>query len=523
MSQPIEILKRTTLIVLSCGLGALATASALDANSSLARGWSPLVQMYGEGDSVRAADSLRAANRAMDTILARTEIDGATEKFVEESWEELSDFQLDDFYELLPHQDGKWREIGVTGQIQGPAFRIRQVDVKQPFQVTLQGPRKNLADFSVWLRAKPTQTQAEDNAFLLQLRAGFGIGKISWSSLTQALTAGLSLVATGGLRSAADPLPAPSSGALSRIRVLHPKLAAEDLEIAAVLHDAFPATSEVVGQLARIDDLRAATAAGGYRKVRISARFVPERIKQHHPQLAKHLRKLKELAHAKVRWVDTRGRSLLQAEIDTQALSAVIECYVKEGQLLPFTRDGVAAGEPIDPLGSALAQSRVLIDAKLKMLGLVIHLDQLRVDLAYTNQESQAHVKAAVKTVPGIRVEGAALGFVPSGLIDAFIPGNIESLTRDLFTTAVRGNEGRGVSIEVDVGAPARGQLGAVEVALGLEALDNFMVKTGVGIVNQRMVPDEDESRDIDRLNLRLHQAFSRDFERFATSSQPPG
>ncbi len=507
----------------SVSAGLAVTAFALDASSALGRGWTPLVAMYGEGDTARAVTSLRAANKATDTILARTEMDAATEKFVAQSWEELSDFHLDDFYELLPHKDGAWREIGVTGAITGPAFRIRQVDVSKPFQVTLQGPRKNLADFSVHLRAKPTRTIGEHNAFLMQVRAGFGIGSISWSALTQALTSTLSLVSTGDPRPGSTAPLLSSEGARARMHTLHPKLAAEDLEIMGVLHDAFPSTSEAVGEIARIDDLRVVSTGKDYSKVRLSARLLPDRIKNHYPLFAKHLKKLDELAHAKIRWVDTRGRSVLEAEIDTKALSAVIECYVKNGMLLPFTRDGVAADEPIDPMGNALAQSRLVIDAKLKMLGLVIHLDRLRTDLKYASDGSTAHVKAAVTTLPGIRVEGAALGFVPSGLIDAFIPGNIEGLTRDFFDTAVRGNEGKGIAIAVDVGAPQPGQAGAVEVGVGVEALDNFMVKMGVGIVNQRMVPDEDESQDIDRLNLRMHQAFSRDFERFAARAKAPG
>jgi len=499
------------------------TAFALEATSTLSRGWAPLVAMHGAGDTQRAVSSLRATNKAMDTILAHTELDATTEKFVEQAWRELEDFHLDDFYELLPNKNGAFREIGVTGALSGSTFRVHQADLKKPFEVTLKGSRKNLADFSAVLRARPTRAHGEHNAFLLQGRAGFGIGNIAWSGLTEALADTLRLVSTGDPRPGSAVPAQASEGARARMRVLHPKLKNEDIDVIALFHDAFPSTSEAIGEIARVDDLRTITASTSYKKLHASVRILPERMKQHYPDLGTHLDKLGHLAHARIRYVDSLGRSIFEAEIDTDNLSAIIDCYVKDGQLLPFTRDGVAVDEPVDPMGDQLARSRLIVDARIKMLGVVIHLDHLRSDLRYAPHGTYAEISSTTTTLPGVRVEGAALGFVPTGLVDAFIPGNIESLTRDFFDVAVRGNDGRGVTVNVAVGSLAAGQPGALEVGLGLEALDNFMVKMGVGIVNQRVVPDEDESKDIDRLNLRMHQAFSKDFERFAARAKAPG
>ncbi len=522
--RTVTVMSAFALVAASAFALVAASAFALDsATRALFRGWAPLVAMHGQGDTARAIGSLRAANKATDTILAHTELDPPTEKFIAQAWEELADFHLDDFYKLLPHQDGAWHEIGVTGAIQGSVFRIRQADLKKPFEVTLKGSRKNLADFSARLRAKPTRAHGEHNAFLMQGRMGFGIGAISWSSLTQALTDGLRLVSTGDPRPGNAASVQASETARARMRTLHPKLGAEDLEVMALLHDAFPATSEAVGEIARVDDLRVTGTGGSYGKVHASARILTGRMKHHYPELAKHLDKLGQLAHAKIRWLDTRGRSVIEAAIDTDTMSATLECYVRDGMLLPFTRDGVVVDEPIDLTGQVLAKSRMVIDARLKTLGLVIHLDHLRSDLNYQHDAASAHFVWAMTTLPGIRVGGAALGFVPTGLIDAFIPGNIASLTRDFFDVAVRGNDGKGVTLDVAVGAATSGQPGVLEIGLGVEALDNFMVKMGVGIVNQRVVPDDDESADIDRLKLRMHQAFSKDFERFAARAKSAG
>jgi hypothetical protein len=86
---------------------------------------------------------------------------------------------------------------------------------------------------------------------------------------------------------------------------------------------------------------------------------------------------------------------------------------------------------------------------------------------------------------------------------------------------AVRGNDGKGIRATLDLGAQQKGQPGAAELTLGVEALDNFLVKMGVAIVNKRVIPDDDETSDIDRLQLRMHQAFTQDLQRFSRASGP--
>jgi hypothetical protein len=302
---------------------------------------------------------------------------------------------------------------------------------------------------------------------------------------------------------------------------MHPKLSAEDVEVLALLHDAFPAISAAVGEIAQVDDVRVAGQASGYHKLQAKARIVPSRLKRKYPELADHLGDLDDLMKAKIRWLDSRGRSVLEATLNTETLTATAVCYVKDGRLLPFTRDAVAADEPIDPMGAAMAKSRVVIDASVRMLGLTVHIDQLRADLTYEPRGSVAHATASLKKVPGVRVTGAALGFVPTGLVNAFIPGDIASLTRDFFDVAVRGNDGKGIRATLDLGAKQKGQPGAAELTLGVEALDNFLVKMGVAIVNKRVIPDDDETSDIDRLQLRMHQAFTQDLQRFSRASGP--
>jgi hypothetical protein len=508
----------STLLLSGLGAGG---AVALSGDSALTRGWAPIVTLLGDGDVKAALPTLGAMNRASDVMLKNTQLDAATEKFVDSAWKEIEDFDLSDFQKLLPQKAGAWREIGVSGQLEGNAYRVRLAQVGTPFEVTLDGPRRKLADVSAVLRAKATRAHGEHNAFLLHARAGIGIGNIAWDDVTGAVTEALRLLSTGDPRNAVPEPVVASEVARSTVQRMHPKLSAEDVEVLALLHDAFPAISAAVGEIAQVDDVRVAGQASGYHKLQAKARIVPSRLKRKYPELADHLGDLDDLMKAKIRWLDSRGRSVLEATLNTETLTATAVCYVKDGRLLPFTRDAVAADEPIDPMGAAMAKSRVVIDASVRMLGLTVHIDQLRADLTYEPRGSVAHATASLKKVPGVRVTGAALGFVPTGLVNAFIPGDIASLTRDFFDVAVRGNDGKGIRATLDLGAKQKGQPGAAELTLGVEALDNFLVKMGVAIVNKRVIPDDDETSDIDRLQLRMHQAFTQDLQRFSRASGP--
>ena len=92
---------------------------------------------------------------------------------------------------------------------------------------------------------------------------------------------------------------------------------------------------------------------------------------------------------------------------------------------------------------------------------------------------------------------------------------------RDRFiTVAVTGNAGKGVVTRTEFSQLSEGELAKVEVNASFEALNNFMVRIGMNIVNNRVMPGSATSDDIRRLIFDTQEAFSKDLAGFAKLAQ---
>jgi hypothetical protein len=504
-----------------CAASSALAVSALDATHA---GWSSLVQLCGRGDTPDALRTLSQWTSAYGTALHHTDIDKPTQRFVDDSLSLLSDFDLEGFYELLPEKSGAFRELWVRGELSGGRYAIRRADGGQASRVSVKGPRRGLLDMSQTVRARRNEGRGgEEHSYLLGARLGLGIGKVSWDGAVAAGKDFARLVASGDPRSgAAADAPRPSQESLDGVRKLHPKLAAEDAQPVALLFEAFPATARALSQLGELQDMRGPNGGSVYQHIKVVAHGLPERLAQRHPKLARHLRKLGKLARFDIRWLDAKQRSLMNWHVDSETLTLRTECYVKDGQLLPFKGKQVFVDEPVDLLGSSLAHTHTITDGRFQLLGVVVKISHLRSDLYFTPHGSHAELQVRMTSVPGVEVEGAALGFVPTGLIDAFIPGNMRDLTLEFFRVATSGNDEKGIVIAVDAGAEHAGGDGVLEASIDLEALDNRLVKMGVGMANARLVPDEDVSADDKALVTEIHAAFAKDLARFKTRAKAP-
>lgn len=497
-------------VLLLCG-----TALAAVSLQGAALGWAPLVSLWGRGDPAVAVRSLKQVTSAYEVMLHHTEIDKPTQKFIDDALKELEDFDLKGFHDLLPEKGDGFRKLSVRGDLQGKRYVVGRATSSQDFEVGLKGPRRELGAMSATLRSSAKREVGEYKSYLLGGRLGLGLGPLSWRALTDAVTDQLRLASVGDPRpGASEPVQA-SEKVRTTVKALNPGLGEEDVQVLALLYEAYPQVAQQLSLLGRVEDVRTAHVGMSYQHLTIKVRGLPERLKQRFPDLAKHLRKLGDLARADARWMDSQGRTLVHVKAQTDGLTAVAECYVKDGKILPFKRDQVFEDEPVDLMGQSLAESRIVVDARVEMLGVVVKLDKLRADFAYVPRENYASIDARFNSVPGIRIEGRALGFLPTRLVDAFIPGNIESLTRDFFTVAAKGNGGKGVVVHADVGSQEEGAGGVLVLSADVEALDNFLVKMGVGVVNNRVLPDDDVIADGKRFAAELHDAFVKDLTRF--------
>jgi hypothetical protein len=498
---------------LSLGLGLLAcgTAYATYASDPTLAGWTPVITMWG-GDTGTAVSRLDSVVHALSAAIHNHEIDAFTQAFIDGVLDELENFDLNGLYELLPDERDGGRELNVKGVLSGNRYLIGRAEPKSPYFVSMNGPRSGLADMSLFVHAEQRETKAHDNLFL-HGSAGLGVGPLSFRALAEAQRELLRMVTTGTPTAQGEPL-AKSGLAREAVRETNPGLGDEDLDALALLFDAYPKLARALTVLGRVEDVRT-KQQDGYYHITTRLRAEPKRMAARYPALAKHATKLKDVLHATARLVDGRGRNLVRASVDSEELRASVELYVRDGLVLPFDDNRVYEDEPVDPLANTLQHARVLVNARVNMLGIVVHAKSLRMDADIEAHDSYVSVDARMNTVPNLKVEGRALGMFAPGFLDLFIPSNIQEISEEFFRVLAKGNDKKGLHGHAELGAKNFGEPAAISGSASAEIMDTFLVKLAGGLVASRLMIDEKEKDEAIKLAAHLLDAFKADFASF--------
>jgi hypothetical protein len=499
------------------GVFVLVSVAYAAGSAAVERGWLPVVALAGERDPVRAVRTLREVSAAWGVVLRNREVDASTREFLERATGSLHDFNLKRLYELLPERDGLHHQLSVTAGVAGDKYVIGRAEDPQ-FAVGPSGPRQNAGDASLVLRALPVATHDGDTNYLLQGRAGVVIAPVSWAAVSDGAQLFLRLLSSAPAEQSARPMVASRQTILSH----NPRLGPEDVEPLATLWEAFPRLGNLLTALGGVDDLVAEPVVSipDVQHLRALLHLDPVRMKPRFPRLAAYLRGLDKLLEADVRWVDAQGRTFATLHVASRDLSARLEVYTKDGLLVPWRGDTVLADQPL-AAGSGMFRYSVRASASFRMLGVGSQMRSARVDFEHDRTARGLELRVKMTQVPTITVHGAALGIVPTGVIDLFIPGDIQGLIEKSLATACHGNGGRGMVIDVRYDRRPEGRA-TLDGELVLEAIDNFLVKLGFGYFTDHILPDDHVREDISQLMNELHAGFTADLERYARGYSAP-
>jgi hypothetical protein len=512
--------KTMRFLLLALGLSAAGTVYASQSNDTTIAGWTPLVTMWGAGDTGTAIKAMNRLSTAFEAFLHRTEIDKPTQTFIDKAWKELEDFDLEGLHKLLPDARNGRRELTVSGQLSGNKYLVSKTNGDPKYNVGLDTGRNGLADMSLLLHGARRETKDQDS-MVVGLRWGLGVGQLAYSALMESGHDLARLATDGDPRgAAAADKPVPAAATLAKIKQLNPGLGEADLNVLAVLYEAFPSFGDGLTQnIGRAEDIQAEHNEGNYHHVTMRIRAEPERLKNKYPNFAKHVKKLKDVLTAKLRILDDQGRDLVRLTIDSEKLLFGCELYVRDGQVLPFDDNQVYESEPLDPLAENLKHPQAMINARLNMLGIILNIKGLRVETNYDVHGSYVVNDGWVRTMPKIKVEGRALGLFSPGFLDVFIPSNIQQISEDFFRLAVKGNDGKGVIWHAELGSRAVGEPGVFSLVASAEALESWIIKFGGSVAVDRLLMNERAEEEAKQLAADLYDAFVRDLKRFESKT----
>ncbi|OUS26850.1 hypothetical protein A9Q99_16675 [Gammaproteobacteria bacterium 45_16_T64] len=477
------------------------------------RGWKPSVEFAGAGDSSLAVNKMREMAALQQAVFSNIEYHAQTQEFIDDMWASLERFNLKKFYRILPEESGEWRQLTVVGGREGESYRMgpSSADISEDSIVAL-------GDLVSHVRAKEIASESSGTSYLIQNDLQVGISAFSWDAVLGSGEEILRLAVEGDQRFAQSSKEAWVQDYRIKVKAMNPALNEGDIEILAPLWAAFPESWNLLSKLGRVDDVvMEANKKGAYQHLKASFTLLPDQMEQLYPDLADHLDGLNSLLSANIEISDENGR-LVQLSIDSEKLTGSIDAYIADGRFLPVDKDGVViTSAPEAPGGERRFFARV--DSTMDILGVVTHMKGIDTSIVYHPNSQGAVIQSAMTTVPSIEVEGAAFGFMPTGLIDLFLPTNIDELMREFMTVAVKGNDGKGIVSRAEFAQSAVGGLAKLRVGLSVEALNNFMVRIGMGIVTDRIIPDDDVSGDIQHLLADTESAFSKDLDGFEKAS----
>ena len=475
------------------------------ASPAVWRGFRPFVIAAGDGDSERAVRYLRTGNDILRKADVHLKRDSKTLNFETEAHACMEEFDLKSFLKLLPERDGPFRYFGFAGEPTKTAYRVWAARGPS-FEVHAGSARRDFGDSSGVLSMRKLKRD-DTQRYVVRWRSGAGVGDIAWQSILAGARDGLTILDEPPERDR----PVILRAAESFLKKHQPKLGPEDRRVLAAFWGSFPEVAMLLSGVGTVDDVIAnVDPTTGATRVHLVSRWDAERLERVYPELSDYVSDLGKLAEATIRLADANGHTLLTFRGDTERMRSRLDFFVKDGLIVPSK-----AHKPL--IGTAPRFERMRAHANFHFQAFRLHfrIHDFTTELSY-RETSRGFVLAGRNLrVPKVEVSGAAFGIFPAGMLDWFIPGDMESLARSFFKVAVEGNEGRGMEWRVRFDRAEDG-LSTVDARIGIEVLDSALIRAGMALAADKMVPDDDQLEDIRRLAGAYRKAFDKDVARFS-------
>jgi hypothetical protein len=482
------------------GAVAVSTAAAGVPRLMRARGWEPVVELTGRGDARlavrRTRDSLERAQVIVETLY----LDEGTTRFLEDLRGSLTSFDLEEFHQLLPEEDGSWRRVRVFGTRYGSSYRVRRGLPQLRCTIDPSGPLGlSFGDFTAWMRTRPVEVEGQRPNYVLHAHVGAGVGQIGPESLERCLVSFARILQSGDPQAPSavqDPRQLPSAPTRDIVSRAYPDLTAEDIEVMGLLWEAYPRTGRFFASIARVEDVLTGVdeRERDHQHLYLKLRLEPDRLEEDYPDLADFLAGLGPIIKGSVRFMDAEGREWLHLGLDTEQLALTIEGRLHDGHLVPV-RDGQVFLDAV-PADDYTAQ----LEVHFNINGVRVSLRDWAFPTTFRSLPDGVQWSIRTTQAPRVEIIGAAFGVLPAWAIDVVIPGNMQELTEEFVGVACEGNAGQGVRTFLDVRQASQDGPGTLALMASLELFNSRLLQIAASIAGQKFWPNDDAQDDLMRL-----------------------
>jgi len=475
----------------------------------LQHAWKPMVELTGGGDTARAIGTMQELAELHSIMLRNTQNHPETQAFIDGMWRSIESFNLKTFYQMLPQQQGEWRQLRLFGRKDGGVYRIGPDTRANPDAEPM--PQAKLGDFAMLVRADEILHKDGDR-YLTNYQWQAGVNPFSVASIDKSFSASLRMLDVKGSQFSDQSSVPWVQKMRSDVKAVNPMLEAEDITVLTPLWAGFPASWLQLSKWGQIENVIESREPGAdYQHMTISFAILPAQMARYYPHLARYLTKLGELIGVAMDVEGDEGR-LLRMTWNSETLRGTLEGYVRDGQLLP-----VKDNKPllIDSTAQKEQNLTVRTHVLVRVFGLKISLKNIISNVLYRKSAKDIEVFASTTQLPDISIEGRFFGVMPASMIDALMPSGIDGLAKEFMKVAVEGDSGKGIHQYIHLLQKKPKQLSNLKIESTFEGLNNFMVRLGVSIISKRVIPSDEATDDIRRLMLDGNKAFTSDLVRF--------
>ncbi|TGK00288.1 hypothetical protein EHQ53_09705 [Leptospira langatensis] len=223
---------------------------------------------------------------------------------------------------------------------------------------------------------------------------------------------------------------------------------------------------------------------------------IEQTLMRDYPDFGDYLDDIKYLGFIKVRLMNLQGRSLGEFAIESKSREIRFKFYTHNGKVIPYDTKGnfyPQDGFLLTSLTDFPFIAKASVEANL--YGLVLENDDIQLLGRFSNTANSGVLSLKVTKIKEFDVSGAFAYFAPSWAINIFVPGNLQSIIYEFTETVVKANNGKGTSVVLRWDRDASKTL--MKTQIETEFLDNFFIRFGLKIWNNRVLPDEDAKDDI--------------------------
>jgi len=490
------------------------TAQASTAPSSDAN-WKPLVSFAGNGDRSMAIQRLREIDQLQSAMVNNTRYDTQTETFITQMWELIESFNLKKLHATLPISVDDWNQLSLKGKRNDNEYNITMTHQKSLDDVQIT----DFGDSYVMFKTKTVTAPDGLTHYIINNQVKAGFGAQSWQSAQIAANDALQLISTMAEGTASDSFK-------EKAHSLSADLEASDINVLSSAWSSFPNVWAFMSSIGQINDVVVeGKSTAAVKHLNLSFSLDKNKTEDNYPALSAYLDKLEDLMDASFEVFDENGR-LMKMSVDTTTMNGQIEIVVGNGGIYPVS-DGKPMLAHLHTFGEKAVTLTGVMNSNIEILGVKTKIANLTSTIEYAPKADKALVKMRINQAPTIAIGGAALGFIPTPMIDLFMPSNLKEIIGQFFEVACNGNDGEGIitnlelsNIKPEGNSNTNTGFTQISATTSFETFSNLFVRIGMNIVNSRLIPNEAASKDIDAFIDNARSAFNNDVDIYEASIQ---